>query len=175
MFLQKFKIPLIILAAGIVQGCVNDKEPQGADLKVGDPLPQFSVNLSDDSFVSTDELIGKVPVILFFNTSCPDCREILPEFQIFYEEMSDNPLFCIFAISRAQDSDSVKRYWTENNLTIPYSAQTSNNIYLLFASSIIPRIYIANQRGIITDAFGDTDMPDASILESAAHNALINY
>lgn len=49
---------------------------------------------------------------------------------------------------------------TAERITLPYSAQTDRTVYSLFASSIIPRIYIVSPSLVITHSF--TDNPLAS-------------
>ena len=70
------KKTVLILAVLVlaVSACIRDKIPEGAELGPGDRLPEFSVILDDGSVVSTGDLSGKVSVIVFFHTGCPDCH-----------------------------------------------------------------------------------------------------
>lgn len=159
----------------IMNSCVTDDEPDNfRSLTVGDSLPNFTVVLNNGETVNPEILKGKVSLIVFFNTSCGDCRRELPEIQVVYEELKQDPEIKIFAISRAQENRSIEEYWKENHLTIPYSAQNDRKIYNLFAQSVIPRIYIADSQGIITAAFGDKDMPDAAGLIESIESALLS-
>ena len=146
------------------QGCISDDEPQGIALSPGDSLPSFSVVCSDGATISTESLKGKKSMIVFFNTSCSDCRQELPVVQQVWETFKNDPEVVIIAISREEGPESVAKYWEENNLTIPYSAQTTREVYSLFAPSVIPRIFISNPQGVITFSSGDSDMPDYSLL-----------
>ena len=149
------------------QGCISDEDPQGIALTVGDSLPLFSVIASDGRIISTQSLFGKKAMIVFFNTSCNDCRKELPVIQKVWEHYKENPEIVIIAISRQENEESVAKYWSENNLSIPYSAQSDRDVYSLFAPSVIPRIFIADPTGKITFASGDEDMPDFSTLINA--------
>ena len=154
------------------QGCVNDEDPQGIALKAGDSLPDFSVVLSDGSEISKSSLLGYVPVIVFFNTGCSDCRLELPVIQRLWEEYKNNSEVKIFAVAREENAESISDYWSKNNLTIPWSPQETRDVYSLFAPSVIPRIYIADKSGIITFASGDVDMPDLKTLSKAIEDNL---
>ena len=70
-------------------------------------------------------------------------------------------------ISREQDKDEIQTYWQENNLTLPYSPQTSRETYSLFAQSRIPRIYISDRNGTIKTIFTDDPLPSIIDIETA--------
>lgn len=130
---------LVILA---FTGCVNEREEPVWSLQVGDRLPEFEITLNNGDMVMTESLRGSESVIVFFNTSCGDCRRELPEIQKLYDEciLQNRPIRFI-CISREEGAASVAKFWNENHFTMPYSAQTDRRIYNLFASSGIPRLY----------------------------------
>ena len=140
-------------------GCVTDDEPKGPSLQVGEPLPQFSVTLNNGEEVSTNSLRGNIPVIVFFNTDCSDCRKELPVVQQLYDRYEAEEDVKIVLIAREESYSEIEKYWKENNLDMPFSPQESKEIYNLFAPSVIPRIYIANREGIVKATFDDSDMP----------------
>lgn len=157
-------------------GCVNDDEPKGTALGVGDSLPQFSVTMSNGDMVSTNTLFGKVSMIVFFNTNCGDCQKELPVVDQVWEYFQGNPNIVIAPIAREESNDEILKYWQENSLSMPYSPQDNRDVYSLFAPSVIPRIYIADTNGVITAAYGDTDMPDfaaiVTAIETTRNNSL---
>lgn len=138
---------LVILA---FTGCVNEREEPVWSLQVGDRLPEFEITLNNGDMVTTESLRGSESVIVFFNTSCVDCRRELPELQKLYDEciLQNRPIRFI-CISREEGAASVAKFWEENNLTMPYSAQTDRRVYNLFASSGIPRLYEADKDLVI--------------------------
>ncbi len=148
----------LILTAVLIMavGCVTEKDEPVWSLQPGDRLPEFSVVLNTGETVSTRSLEGKKSVIIFFTTVCPDCRRALPDYQRWYDEIQsageDVNFFCI---SRAEDDVTVRKYWEDNDLTMPYSAQPTRAIYDLFASSGVPRVYIAAPNLIITEVRSD--------------------
>lgn len=172
MLMSRFLQLLLLLIGCTTQGCISDDEPQGTALQPGDSLPSFSLTLSNGEEVSTRTLEGKVPVIVFFNTECPDCRKELPIVEEAWQEWQDNNLVVFMAVSREENEESVAKYWEEHKLTIPYSAQTGREIYSLFAPGVIPRIFIADKEGVITFTSDDTDMPDVETLSEAISRSL---
>lgn len=120
-------------------------------VKVGQQVPSFVVSINDGTTFNSSQMGRKPVCIVFFNTSCSDCREELPIVQQIYEEFSDSIQFV--CISRAEDKKSIQAFWTQKRLTLPYSAQTDMKIYNLFALSSIPRLYIIDSLGTIKNAY----------------------
>lgn len=116
-------------------------------------MPVFTVQtVSADGTMSsftTDWLTGET-VIEFFHTTCPDCRRDLPLLNQYYLEHKGQGGFQMVAISRAEGRESIEAFWRTGGLSILYSPQTDRTIYNLFASSIIPRIYFCDSRGVIS-------------------------
>ena len=69
------------------------------------------------------------------------------------------------AISRAQNADEIKSWWKEFGITIPFSPQKDQQVYQLFASSRIPRVYICNSKGIVVSSYDDNPCPTYENLE----------
>lgn len=167
---------LLCLVAGVFTSCVTEDDPVNVGVGIGDPLPPFSVTLTDGTIVTSlpadlapegaVSLIGKRVLVELFNTSCPDCRESLPVINEVFLSVKDDSQIAVFAIARQEEGAELTSYWEENNLTLPYSPQPDRTVYELFATTGIPRIYITDTSGIITAAFGPEDTPTASTLLS---------
>ena len=140
----------------LLTGCSSIEDDETKErVAVGDRVPLFSVEMVKDgerSTFSTAQLTGET-VIVFFNTTCPDCQRDLPKLNQYYLKHKADEGFQMVAISRAEGEDAVAAYWKDNGLQIPYSAQNDRRIYELFASSIIPRIYFVSAQGVVTRIF----------------------
>lgn len=148
-FLKCLMLILFCGCSAIDEGDVEER------VNVGDKVPLFTVDVIDNgerSTFSTADIDGET-VIVFFNTSCEDCRRELPKLNDYYLRHRDEVGFCMVAISREEGEESVAAYWHDNSLQIPYSAQTDRKIYSLFASSVIPRVYYCSPQGIVTKVF----------------------
>lgn len=150
---------LLCLTAMLAVACstVVDNDGEAKEyVAVGDKVPLFTVEtvLADGTtgMFSTERLTGET-VIVLFNTSCKDCQRELPRLNSYYLQHRSEPGFQMVAISRAEDGESVAAYWSEQQLSIPYSAQPDRRIYELFASSVIPRVYFCGADGTITRMF----------------------
>lgn len=164
-------LPVLILASG----CVMDKDDPVWSLAEGDRLPEFSVETADGRGVSTEGLAGNVSVLVFFNTSCSDCQAELPNVQAAYDRFADvcDSDVDFLCISRQEGRDAVMSYWSKCGFTLPVSPQDDREVYDKFASSGIPRIYVADRHGIITTVFSDSRQPSAVELVDAVNAALV--
>lgn len=139
------------LLISVLSSCVMEDEPEAWSIAVGERCPEFSVVDNFGETVTTEDLRGYTTILVFFNTSCGDCRRELPELQRYYEtQIRDNPDKKILCISRGEDAESISKYWEANELTLPYAAQEDRAVYSLFAESGIPRLYQITPNLIIT-------------------------
>lgn len=146
---------LILSMLCVLLSCIKEKQT-GADLTVGDIIPDFSVIMNDGTVVTAGGLSKGRTCIVFFTTKCPDCQKTLPEIQKIYDEYSvEGVSFAL--ISREEVAESIFRYWQESEFTMPYSAQSDRRIYELFAKTRVPRVYICKD-GVIKAIF--TDQPE---------------
>lgn len=130
--------------------CISDKST--VFVSEGDKLPDFSVVMDNGQVVSNDSLKGSYSLVMFFHTSCGDCRQTLPVIQQAYDTY---PEVRFVLISRAQAADSLQPYWERNGLTMPYSAQSDRKVYEKFATSVIPRIYLCDPKTVVRKAYDD--------------------
>lgn len=142
---------LYIGVALATMGCVNDPDPDDArSLGPGDPLPDFEIVMSTGDTVTSQSLAGQISVITFFTTECEDCRRELPKIQ---KAMEENPDVRFICIAREETDPDIADYWRDNGLTLPYSPQPDRKIYSLFASSIVPRVYVISPALTITASY----------------------
>lgn len=154
--------------------CIRDEVPAGTDIVgPGDGLPDFSVVLNDGSVLSRESLKGKVAVLVFFHTGCPDCQKELPVIQRLYEEYASSSEVCICAISREEGEAEVASYWQAHALTIPYSAQEDRRVYALFSTSGVPKVYVCGPDGKVISVYSDNPIATYSELKEDVENARI--
>lgn len=166
------KLLSAVSAAILVTSCVYEGLNKVEDLDVGDRIPDFSVEMNDGSIVTGEQLREGISLIMFFNTGCPDCAVTLPEVQKIYDEyLSKGVQFTL--ISREDPEATVKLYFSNRNYTMPYSAQSTREIYNLFAYSRIPRVYICLD-GVIKAVFTDEPNPTFEDMKSAIDGLILN-
>lgn len=151
---------ILLFIISITPSCIREGIETDTDIVlIGDSLPDFQIVMNDGSVLCRSDLSGKISVMVFFNTSCPDCRLVLPEIQKLYDNYSAVDNVKIFTVSREQDFNSVYNYWKDNNYNIPFSAQDGRDVYEKFALSGIPRIYISDGELVVRCMFSDSNPP----------------
>lgn len=150
------KISTTLLLIFLSLSCIKEKQT-GADLAIGDRIPDFTVTMNDGTKVTGAQLREGVSCIVFFTTLCPDCQQTLPHVQRIYDEyLHKGVKFAL--ISREEGKDSIEKHWTEKGYTMLYSAQSDRRIYELFAKTRVPRVYICHD-GLIRSVFTDSPIP----------------
>lgn len=165
-----------LLLAYALTGCVMDADEDPWSIGVGDACPEFVVELDDGTAVSTADLAGRRTMMVFFNTSCADCRRELPEIQKVADclaadggegadagALAGRGIPQVICVSRGEGAASVAAYWEAAGLTLPYSPQDDAAVYRLFAESEIPRVYIIGGDLAVEAAYAG-DLPGAGEL-----------
>lgn len=134
------------LLSAVTTSCIAEEEPAEWSLAPGDRLPTFSVTTLDGTDISQASFEGKEGYIVFFTTTCGDCRRELPIMEEHYRQLTATPegrehveFICI---SRGDDAATVRDYWEANGLTMPVAAPGDKGVYYLFASVGVPRLYV---------------------------------
>ena len=152
MTITKVLHTLLITLIVCLGGCIGEKEEPEWYLQPGDVLPPFEVTTIEGIKVGSAESYKAELIIVFFNTTCPDCQRELPILQRQYEEnlsLPESERSQYICISREEGTADVEQYWREKHFTLPVSAQNDRSIYSKFASIGIPRIFYAKD-GVIT-------------------------
>lgn len=138
-------------------GCVTEPAESLHGLDIGSSLPEFSVAMADGRVADNAYLKGQVAIVAFFRTTCPDCQRELPVLQRVYEEFVD---IRMVLISVGEDNASISKYWIENGLTLPYSAQTDKVVAQTFRVGAVPQVYVCDENGVVR--FVHSDNPVAT-------------
>ncbi len=156
----------------LTYGCIKEDDVEMEEIvMVGDKLPDFEIVMSDSTIVTAVALRKSVSVVMFFHTSCPDCRQVLPIVQRLYDEYATKGV--VFAlISREEEATSIADFWEMNGLTLPYSPQKDRWIYELFAYRRVPRIYVSDSEGYVKSIFTDDPMPTYEAMNEALQHVV---
>lgn len=146
------QVCLFLLLVGLcLTSCIKDDEENNPESKIqpGDLLPSFNVTTIEGSTVSSETLKGKVAFLVFFDTTCGDCRKELPLVEELWKDLIGNPALALWTISRAQTANVVSDYWKESSFTMPVYMDSDRKAYSLFADMTIPRFYLADKSGTV--------------------------
>ncbi len=139
---------IVGLLVAILPACIRDKEepdddPDTLRVKIGDQLPAFSVKTIDGVTISNKSFEGKKGTIIFFNSTCKDCRRELPVMEQEYKLLmssADSDDYLWICISREEGVANVTKYWEGEGFTMPVSAQSDRLTYTKFATAGIPLV-----------------------------------
>lgn len=156
---------IVLLSILSLMSCIKEKQT-GADLVVGDSIPNFTIVMNDGIQVTGRQLRQGKACVVFFTTACSDCKETLPQVQKIYDEYHSNGVkFAL--ISREDGQETVSKYWEEQKFTMLYSAQNDRKVYELFAKTRVPRVYVCKD-GVIKAIFTDQPQnPDYDTIKTA--------
>ena len=129
--------------------CITEGNDAEDIVGVGDVLPHFSVTTLDGATVTDATLRGTPALIVFFSTRCSDCQRELPVIDAYYRTARERGVQ-VLCIGREESADDVARYWQQAGLSLPVAPQTDRNVFALFATSGIPRVYAVGSDGRIT-------------------------
>ena len=117
-------------------------------VRVGDPVPQFSLTTADGNEFSFPDG-DKVTLINFFATWCGPCQIELPHIERIWEANKSNGHFRMLIIGREETTESVREYRDKNGFSFPIAADPDRAIYSLFAKELIPRTLVVSPDGRI--------------------------
>jgi len=104
----------IALLGLLTLGTAAGAAPQA--LKIGDPVPHFSLQTLDGKTLDITSLKGKVVVLDFWATWCGPCRQAMPELKTLLQKYSGKPLVVV-SVSADQDMKAPAEFAQANGMT----------------------------------------------------------
>ena len=151
----------LLLTAVLLAGCTKQGE-RAERILPGEPVPDFQTWTVGGVNVSSVDLLGKPGLVVFFSTTCPDCKVQMPEVEAAYRTLGDEVVF--LAIAREEDAQTVSRYWKDAGYTMPVAAPGKRDIYNLFdrgSGSGVPLIIFFDADGVVTGSSDDKNLLEA--------------
>jgi len=166
---------LLLMGLVMLSACHKDDDngqqeqtTAAANVKVDDTVPDFILE-GIDGDITSSSLLGRVFMITFFDTGCPDCRNEFPILQQVYDKYKD--AVPMFHVPRSQPIEAVNEYWAKEGLTLP--VYTAPGLYYKFAEKTIPRTYIVDGKGVVRAIYTDSPIADYHTLDTMLTHLLI--
>jgi len=166
---MKKTICIFLLSAGCFCSSVA-QEPDSTSLtRVGNQVPDFSVELISGEIIQMENLRGKVVLLNFFATWCPPCRQEMPVLEKKVWNRWRNSDFQLISIGREHTKEEVAAFIKEKGFTFPMGYDPERDIYKKFATAYIPRNYVIDRDGqIVYQTMGYTEEEFQKILDLLA-------
>jgi peroxiredoxin len=136
--------------------------PLASPLAIGEPAPDFTLDLVDGTPFRLSDQRGKVVVLNCWASWCAPCRFEMPEFQALYEEREGGGDFLIVAVNAAYDDPrgSAERFIEEFGLTFPTPFDTTRDVANQYGVRGLPATFFIDRDGILRSrsygpVFGD--------------------
>ena len=135
-------IVVIIAVILLLPSCGNRNAKKGAEaetesttlVRAGETAPDFTVELTDGSQLSLNELRGKVVLLNFWATWCPPCRQELTRVQKEIIDRFAGKEFVFLPVSRGEKRETV-------------DLDSARTVYDRYASNYIPRNFLIDKTG----------------------------
>lgn len=113
-----FNIQPVFLVLALVFYCMP-AAGQETSVAAKEPAPYFILPTSDGNTLRSTSLKGKVVVLDFFQTWCPDCQKSSVELEKLYKKYKDRGLVVVGISHDREQSAVVNPYLKKYNLTYP--------------------------------------------------------
>jgi peroxiredoxin len=139
-------LPLLLALALLASGCLPGA--QGGPPQVGTAAPDLTVTTLDGNKVRLADLKGQVVLLNFWATTCPPCREEMPDLQAVYAEVRESG-GTVVAIDQHEAADTVKRFVDEFRLTFPVGIDGDGSLFARYGVQYIPTSYVVDKNGVV--------------------------
>lgn len=103
-------------------------------VRVGQPAPDFEMELVDGSQMKLSDLRGKVVMLQFTASWCGVCRKEMPYIERdIWAKHKSNPDFALFGLDRDEPVETVKDFMVKTGVTYPVGLDVNGDIFGLFA------------------------------------------
>ena len=141
-----------VIIAGIVGllawGLLNKSSATGLSgiTRVGQPAPDFSMELIRDGEITLSEQRGSVVVINFWATSCPPCRTEARDLEAAWRDYQDRDV--VFIGANIQDrAEAAGRFLDEFGVTYPNGLDEGGRMSIDYGVVGIPVTFVVDGEG----------------------------
>lgn len=106
----------------------------GYIVKIGQQVPDFSMESTDGEKVNMSDLKGKVVMLQFTASWCSVCRKEMPHIEAdIWKKYKDNPNFALYGIDLDEPVEKVTEFAKQIPVTYPLVLDAKGGIFYQFA------------------------------------------
>lgn len=142
----------ILLLALLTTGCDRSGSGGGADIVVGQVVPDFTLQDMEGRTVTLSQYRGKVVFLNFWATWCPPCREEMPAMERL-NTVFEGQDFVMLAVNVEKDIETVRAFLVQSphSFTVLLDQQaTVQNLYGVYR---FPETFLIDQEGRLVERF----------------------
>jgi peroxiredoxin len=115
---------------------------------VPDKASVFTLKDLSGQTVSLNSYMGKVVLLVFFQTWCPVCQDEMPQLESIYKKYRSKD-FDVLAIDMRESAEIVRLFASENKLSFKILLDEKGSVSAAYKVRFIPRIFILDRSGAI--------------------------
>lgn len=109
-------------------------EEYGYAVKIGQQMPEITLELTNGKKITTSDLKGKVVMLQFTASWCVVCRKEMPHIEKdIWIKQKNNPEFALFGVDMDEPLEKVKEFEKEMKITYPLALDPGAQIFYTFA------------------------------------------
>jgi peroxiredoxin len=112
----------------------------------GEVPPEFSGRTVDGRTVTLAGLRGRVVLVNFWASWCPDCRPEMPMFEQLHQEFGRQGLV-VLGINAGEGAGTIRGYASELGLTFPLLIDPDGNVRRLYGVVGVPTTFLIARDG----------------------------
>ncbi len=120
----------------------------GTAPKVGEPAPEFTIDVMDGSSVRLSELRGQVVWLNFWATWCPPCRKELPEIEQVASAHADSGL-TVLLVNVGEGAGDVRAYAEKLHLSLDIALDSNSELARRYRVTGLPMNFFIDKEGIM--------------------------
>jgi peroxiredoxin len=117
-------------------------------LRVAVDAPDFTLKELGGGNISLKELRGKIILLNFFATLCPNCRRESPSLVKLHEESKNTDLVILKVVAKEKEKDILK-YKKEFNISSPILMDENASVTNAYGVTSSPETFFINREGKI--------------------------
>lgn|SRR5690554_6592887 len=132
---------LILLTVLALSAWSQNRQPKqevpadyGYIIRIGQKMPDISMELTDGRVVTTDDLKGKVTMLQFTASWCGVCRKEMPHIENdIWKKHKNRDDFALIGIDLDEPLATVKKFASDMKITYPLALDPDGRIFYTFA------------------------------------------
>ncbi len=146
-------LALLALAGGAVGWMLTRPEPlppQG--VRTGFTAPNFSLLSLDGQRVALSDYRGRTVLLLFWQSTCPDCAKAMPEVRALWQKYRPRGVV-LLGVNLDHDPEAAVAYLRAHGytdqITLWESFDAAMDVVSLFEVPYVPYLLVIDKRGVI--------------------------